>query len=168
MPITIRKADADDIPAMLAILDSAVVWLNARGITAQWGTEPYSTRPKAVEVVGAYVTECSPWIAEIDGVPAGTMTLAPVPGAHVPPADEPEVFVRSLATEGRHHGRGVGSALLAHAVEEARRQGVSLLRVDCFAGSEGRLVRYYERQGFTPTETFTVGDWPGQVLARRV
>ncbi|MEU7278973.1 GNAT family N-acetyltransferase [Streptomyces sp. NPDC045431] len=168
MPITIRKAVADDVPTMLAIMDSAVVWLNARGITAQWGTEPFSASPKLVEGFHRYVAECSPWIAEIDGVPAGTMTLAPVPGAHVPPAGEPEVFVRSLATEGRHHGRGVGSALLAHAVEETRRQGVSLLRVDCFAGGEGRLVRCYERNGFTPTETFAIDDWPGQVLARRV
>lgn len=45
---------------------------------------------------------------------------------------------------------------------------MSLLRVDCFAGGEGRLVEYYEARGFTPTETFVVGDWPGQVLERRV
>ncbi|MBT2440951.1 GNAT family N-acetyltransferase [Streptomyces sp. ISL-36] len=168
MEITIRKGGADDVPAILALLDSAVVWLNGRGITAQWGTEPWSARPKAVSLVEEIVAEGSPWIAEIDGVPAGTLTLTPRPGVHVPPADEPELYVRILATDGRFHGRGVGAALLAHAVEETRGQGVSLLRVDCFAGSEGRLIAYYERQGFTRTETFAVGDWPGQVLAQRV
>ncbi|MER7108375.1 GNAT family N-acetyltransferase [Streptomyces sp. NPDC000229] len=166
--VEIRKGGADDVPAILAMLDSAVAWLNARGITDQWGTEPWSSRPRAVRRVHETVTEGSPWIAEIDGVPAGALTLTPHPGPDVAPADEPELYVRFLATGIRFHGRGVGSALLAHAVEETRRRGVSLLRVDCFAGGEGRLVDYYVRNGFTPTQAYTVGDWPGQVLERRV
>ncbi|MEU3688114.1 GNAT family N-acetyltransferase [Streptomyces narbonensis] len=164
----IRKGGVDDLPAIISVLDSAVVWLNGKGITAQWGTEPYSARPAAVRQVGDTVAEGDLWIAEIDGVPAGTMTLTPHPGRHVPPADEPEVYVRMLATDVRFHGHGVGAALLAHAAEETRRQGVSLLRVDCFAGSEGRLVAYYEGQGFTRTDPFAVGEWQGQVLERRV
>ncbi|MFF1507972.1 GNAT family N-acetyltransferase [Streptomyces sp. NPDC058326] len=168
MKISIRKGRAEDLPAILGVLDSAVVWLNGKGITAQWGTEPFSARPKAVRQVEDTMVAGDPWIAEIDGVPAGTMTLTPFPGQHVEPAGEPEVYVRLLATDARFHGHGVGAALLAHAAEETRRQGVSLLRVDCFAGSEGRLIAYYENQGFTRTETFTVGDWEGQVLERRV
>ncbi|PKT68495.1 hypothetical protein CW362_34715 [Streptomyces populi] len=35
-------------------------------------------------------------------------------------------------------------------------------------GGGGELVAFYERQGFTPTEPFLSGTWPGQVLARRV
>ncbi|MFB9553392.1 GNAT family N-acetyltransferase [Streptomyces roseoviridis] len=166
--IKIRAGGAADVPAMLGIFDSAVVWLNERGITAQWGTEPFSARAKTVETVERVVAEGEPWIAELDGRPVGTLTLTPHPGAYVAPAAEPERYVRFLATHGRFHGHGVGAALLAHAAERTRLAGVSLLRVDCFAGSEGRLVEYYERQGFTRTEPFTVGDWPGQVLERRV
>ncbi|MDT9692268.1 GNAT family N-acetyltransferase [Streptomyces sp. P9(2023)] len=168
MEIAIRRGGAADVPAVVGLLDSAVVWLNGKGITDQWGTEPWSARPKAVDLVERIVAEGTPWIAELDGVPTGTVTLTPNPASYVAPADEPEVYVHLLATDGRFHGRGVGAALLAHAVEETRRQGLSLLRVDCFAGSGGRLVSYYERQGFTRTESFTVGDWPGQVLERRV
>ncbi|MFF7181938.1 GNAT family N-acetyltransferase [Streptomyces sp. NPDC008121] len=167
MEIIIRKGGADDIPAILGMLDSAVAWLNGKGITDQWGTEPWSARPKAVRQVEETVIEGNPWIAEIDGVPAGTLTLTPHPGPHVPRVEEPELYVRLLTIDGRFHGRGVGAALLAHAAEETRRQGLSLLRVDCFAGSGGRLVAYYEGQGFTPTDTFTVGDWRGQILERR-
>ncbi|MFG2111284.1 GNAT family N-acetyltransferase [Streptomyces sp. NPDC048718] len=166
--ITIRQGGPDDVAAVLSLLDSAVDWLGDKGITAQWGTEPFSSRPKTAALVEQVVTEGSPWIAEIDGVPAGTLTLTPHPGSYVAPADEPERYVRFLATGSRFHGRGVGAALLAHAADETRRLGVSLLRVDCFAGSEGRLVAYYERQGFTRTETFAVGDWPGQILEMRV
>ncbi|RST12690.1 GNAT family N-acetyltransferase [Streptomyces sp. WAC05374] len=166
--VEIRKGGADDVPVILGMLDSAVVWLNARGITDQWGTEPWSARPRAVRRVRATVTDGMPWIAEVDGVPAGSLTLTPYPGPDVAPAGEPELYVRFLVTDARFHGRGVGSALLAHAVGEARRQGVPLLRVDCFAGSGGRLVDYYARNGFTPTETYEVDGWKGQVLAMRV
>lgn len=86
----------------------------------------------------------------------------------MPPADEPEVFIHLLVTDRRHAGRGVGAALLAHAVTETRRLGIGLLRVDCYAGSDGRLVDYYRRNGFEPVQPFTVGDWPGQLLAQRV
>ncbi|RSS37560.1 GNAT family N-acetyltransferase, partial [Streptomyces sp. WAC05858] len=42
------------------------------------------------------------------------------------------------------------------------------LRVDCWAGGGGELVAFYERNGFTATDRFLSGAWPGQVLARRV
>ncbi|MEV0278047.1 GNAT family N-acetyltransferase [Streptomyces sp. NPDC050610] len=164
----IRKGGAGDIPAILGMMDSAVEWLVAEGRTGQWGTEPWSSRPTSVEKVADIVRSGTPWIAEIDGEAAGTVTLTPHPAPYVAPADEPEVYVHLLVIDSRFRGRGVGSALLAHAVEETRRQSIDLLRVDCYAGGEGRLVDYYRRNGFTPTETFTVEGWPGQVLARRV
>ncbi|WP_184736461.1 GNAT family N-acetyltransferase [Streptomyces netropsis] len=169
--LEIRKGGEDDVPAILAMLDGAVEWLVAHGRTGQWGTEPWSARPKAVERVGEIVRSGTPWLAVIDGVVAGAVTLTPDPAPYVARADEPEVYVHLLVTDRRFAGRGVGAALLAHAVEETRRQGITLLRVDCYAGSEGRLVDYYRRNGFTPTETFLAGpegDWPGQVLAQRV
>ncbi|MEW2464536.1 GNAT family N-acetyltransferase [Streptomyces sp. NPDC046994] len=166
----IRKGTTDDIHVILGLLDGAVAWLVAQGRTRQWGTRPWSELPRGEETVRTYVTGGEPWIAEIDGVPAGTLTLTDGPGAYLAPADEPERYVHLLAADHRFSGRGVGSALLAHAAEEARRAGVGLLRVDCYAGDDGKLVGYYERNGFTRTETFTVGEdqWPGQVLAQRV
>ncbi|MCW7942447.1 GCN5 family acetyltransferase [Streptomyces hygroscopicus] len=166
----IRKGTTDDIPVILGLLDGAVEWLVSQGRTRQWGTHPWSRRPSAVRAVHKYVTVGAPWIAEIDGVPAGTLTLSDGPGNYLAPVDEPERYVHLFAADHRFSGRGVGSALLAHAVEETRRAGVTLLRVDCYAGDDGKLVAYYERNGFTRTEAFTVGEdqWPGQVLAQRV
>ncbi|MFF3643915.1 GNAT family N-acetyltransferase [Streptomyces sp. NPDC002564] len=171
-PIRIRKGGAGDIPAIIGLLDGAVAWLVARGRTGQWGSTPWSELPRAVAMVERYVTTGEPWIAEIDGVVVGTLTLTDGPGGDtVPRAGEPERYVHILAADhGRFAGRGVGRALLAHAARETRRQGVSLLRVDCYAGDDGRLVAYYESNGFTAAEPFTGpdGSWPGQVLARRV
>ncbi|MDT0320329.1 GNAT family N-acetyltransferase [Streptomyces millisiae] len=166
--IRMRAGGPDDVPLILAMLDGAVEWLASLGRTGQWGTEPWSTRPKAVARVHEIVASGTPWIAELDGEPAGVVTLTPGPTAYVDPVDEPEVYVHLLVTDRRFKGHGVGAALLAHAVAEARRQRIDLVRVDCYAGDDGRLVAYYRSQGFTPVTTFTVGDWPGQLLAQRV
>lgn len=164
----IRRGDLDDLPAVMAMLDGAVAWLDASGRTGQWGTEPFSGQPGRVEGIAEKIREGTTWIAEVDGTPAGAMTLAPGPPRYVEPATEPEVYVTLLVASRSHAGLGVGSALLAHARDETRRAGVELLRVDCYAGSAGELVAYYRRNGFEPTESFTVGTWPGQVLAQRV
>ncbi|MFF1919444.1 GNAT family N-acetyltransferase [Streptomyces sp. NPDC058221] len=152
------------------MLDAAVAWMNARGNTQQWGTKPYSQIPGGPERVERYTTVNDSYIAELDGTPVGTLVLdsGPNPQVPIPTADEPERYIRLLVSDRKHAGQGIGAVLLAHAVEEARRAGVGLLRVDCWAGGGGELVAYYERNGFTATEPFLAGTWPGQVLARRV
>ncbi|MEW2624916.1 GNAT family N-acetyltransferase [Streptomyces sp. NPDC048106] len=170
MTITVREGGPDDAPLILAMLDSSVEWLVARGRTRQWGTEPWSANPRAVEMVRRYAATGTPYFAEIDGTPAATLTLTDAPGAYLEPAGEPERYIHLLASDRRFKGRGAGAALLAHAAEATRRAGVGLLRVDCYAGDDGRLVAFYEQNDFVRTEAFTHGadEWPGQVLARRV
>lgn len=152
------------------MLDSAVAWMNARGNTEQWGTTPYSRQPGGAARVKRYMTENAPYIAESDGNPVGALVLdsGPSPQMPIAPAGEPERYVRLLVSDRRYARRGIGAALLAHAAEETRRAGVKLLRVDCWAGGGGELVAFYERNGFTPTDRFLSGTWPGQVLGRRV
>jgi GNAT superfamily N-acetyltransferase len=168
--LRIRPGGPDDAPAVLAMLDRAVAWMNERGNTEQWGTIPYSRRPDGPARVERYTTENTPYLAELDGTPVGALILdtGPSPQLPIAPAGEPERYVRLLVSDRRQAGRGVGAALLAHAAEETRRAGVRLLRVDCWAGGGGRLVRFYERNGFTATDPFRSGTWPGQVLTRRV
>jgi len=167
----IRRGGPGDADTVLALLDAAVVWLNAQGNTEQWGTEPWSADPRKVERVrGLCASGC--WLAELDGEPVGALVVSAAPGAGVPPVEEPELYVNLLVTSRVHKGLGVGTALLDHARMLAGEQGVTLLRVDCFAGRGGALVRVYERAGFTRSETFSVdrGDrvWPGQVLELRL
>ncbi|MEU7613991.1 GNAT family N-acetyltransferase [Micromonospora sp. NPDC049204] len=168
--VRIRRGSPADAPAVLKMLDAAVTWMNDRGNTEQWGTTPFSAKPGGADLVDRYLTENLPYIAELDRTPAATLVLdyGPSPRAPITPAAEPERYVRLLVTDRRFAGRHLGAAMLAHAVEETRRAGVRLLRVDCWAGGGGELVAFYERNGFTPTDTFRAGSWPGQVLARRV
>ncbi|WP_119286880.1 GNAT family N-acetyltransferase [Streptomyces sp. YIM 130001] len=153
------------------MLDGAVAWMNARGNTEQWGTVPYSQTGGGAARVEGYFSDNEPFIAELDGTPVGALVLDTGPNPKVPAipaAAEPERYVRLLITDRRYAGRGIGAALLVHAAEETRRAGVDLLRVDCWAGGDGELVAYYERNGFLSTNRFHVGTWPGQVLERRV
>jgi GNAT superfamily N-acetyltransferase len=173
MTISVREGGPDDIPAILGMLDSSVEWLVSQGRTGQWGTKPLSENPRVAESVAGFMEQGTAYLAEIDGVPAATLTLTDAPGAylsHLPSPGEPERYIHWLASDRRFKGQGAGAALLAHAAEVTRRAGVRLLRVDCYAGGDRRLVAYYEANGFTPTQTYTTGenDWPGQVLARRV
>ncbi|EHK25238.1 uncharacterized protein TRIVIDRAFT_219018 [Trichoderma virens Gv29-8] len=88
--------------------------------------------------------------------------------SYVQPATEPELYVQFLATDRASSGKGIGTLLLEQARTLARKAGVSLLRVDCYAGGSGGLVRYYESQGFERMETFEINGWPGQVLIQRL
>jgi GNAT superfamily N-acetyltransferase len=164
--LTIRPGRSDDFAPLLAMFDEAVAWMVARGQPGQWGDQPWSTQPRRVARVRGFTQE-GLWIAECDGEPAGALKIGPTAPEYVPPAEEPECYVQLLLTSRRHAGEGIGSALLDLARERTRQARLRLLRVDCWAGAGGRLVAYYVRNGFTPTDTFTVGDWPGQVLEQR-
>jgi GNAT superfamily N-acetyltransferase len=169
--LTIRPGGADDVPAVLGLLDRAVEWLVANGRPGQWGTEPATGNPGRHAQAMAWARSGGLYLAEIDGVVVGALAVGQAtPG--IPAAGEPELYVNLLVTARDRTRSGIGTALLDRARDIARGQGVSLLRVDCYAGDDRALVRYYESQGFTPTESFSVdvpgGVWPGQVLAQRL
>ncbi|MEV3925031.1 GNAT family N-acetyltransferase [Actinomadura coerulea] len=164
----IHKGGPGDAPMMLAMLDGAVAWLAANGRTGQWGSEPWSEDPRRVERVSGIARGDEIWVARVDGRPAGVMAVASGPPHYVEPAAEPELYITLLVTDRAFAGHGVGGALIAKAREEAGAKGVGLLRVDCYAGDDGRLVEYYRGNGFETDAAFTVGDWPGRVLSQRV
>jgi GNAT superfamily N-acetyltransferase len=88
---------------------------------------------------------------------------------YVTPVSEPELYVRLLVTDRQCAGNQIGKRLLDHARDLANKAGVSLLRVDCYAGGDGKLVQYYESQGFKRFASLNVeGKWPCQVLAQRL
>ncbi|MEH1122940.1 GNAT family N-acetyltransferase [Micromonospora sp. CPCC 206061] len=163
----VRAGTSGDVAAVLAMLDNAVRWLVERGRVGQWGTELASTQARRIDAVTGWANDGSLYLACVEGVPAGALAVGTAP-AYVPPATEPELYVNLLVTGRSFAGRGVGTTLLGHARDLAVARGIGLLRVDCYAGGDRALVRYYERAGFTATEPFTVGEWPGQVLEQRL
>lgn len=163
-----RRGTEADTPVLLGFVDDAVVWMNSRGNTRQWGTEPWSSHPDKVARVRAQAAGGNLVIAEIGGLPAGAVTLNQGPPPHIAVADEPEIYIGLLITSRRFAGQRVGSRLIEYVLDQARQRGIGLVRVDCYAGGDGELVRYYERQGFRKTVGFEVNGWPGQVFRQRV
>jgi GNAT superfamily N-acetyltransferase len=166
-PFAVRRGDAMDAPILLALFDDAIRWMIRRGLTDQWGSTLFSAVPERVAAVQAWAASGGLRICSRDGRPAAAMVVGEAQ-PYVPPAAEPELYVVVLVGSPEPFARGAGAHLLATADDEAKTLGRSLVRVDCFAGNGGALVRFYSRCGFTPTDRFSVGDWPGQVLERRV
>ncbi|GAA3262408.1 GNAT family N-acetyltransferase [Nonomuraea helvata] len=163
----IREGRDGDVPIVLGMFDSAVAWLTSQGRTGQWGSSPFTGNERRTRQITDWLELGGMRIAELDDQPAGCIVVG---AAHdyVTPATEPELYVQALVTDRRHAGHGVGHTLLDWAAAEAGRRGVGLLRVDCYAGDDGRLVSYYESCGFTRSAPFTVGEWPGMLLHRRL
>ncbi|TMR04201.1 GNAT family N-acetyltransferase [Nonomuraea turkmeniaca] len=165
--VDIREGTTDDIPAVLAMFDGAVAWLTAQGRTGQWGSRPFTGDPRRTQQITGWAAGGGMRIADIGGAPAGCVVVGPAHD-YVTPAAEPELYIQALVTDRRYAGRQVGRTLLDWAAQHARTGGLALLRVDCYAGDDGRLVAFYESCGFTRAEPFTVGEWPGMLLHRRL
>lgn len=165
----IRSGGRADVPLVLSFGDEAVAWMNARGNTQQWRTEPWTGNPereaaflKHADVGGLRILE------EDDGTPLGAMTITEERQGYVPAVDERELYVNFLISARRHSGRGIGRMLIERAKQEAAERGIDLIRVDCWAGEDGNLVKVYESYGFSRVQEFFVGEWPGMLLAMRL
>lgn len=170
----VRRGVPADVPAVLRLLDEATEWLVAQGRTDQWGTEPQSADPRQIEQLNGFAAAGDLWVAELD-VPVASVVGALAIGPampYVPAATELELYIRLLVTDRQQVGRGIGTMLLDQARSLAQADGIGLLRLDCFAGRDNALIRYYEKQGFTRAEQFAVqgsdSEWLGQVLFQRL
>lgn len=163
---TMRRATIDDAAAVLELFDGAIAWFAEIGNTEQWGTEPWSTQERQIARVKEACALPEAWVA-VDGSGAvrGFIALGDAM-PYVPAAPHPELYVRVLIASREPRVRGVGRALMALADERALEMGITELRLDCFGGGTGALVRYYESCGYERTSTFDEGGWPGQVLVR--
>ncbi|MGX1931606.1 N-acetyltransferase family protein [Microbacterium resistens] len=163
-----RPAVPDDVADVLSLFDDAVAWMNARGNVEQWGTARWSDDPKRQTLIRGWCESSGAWVALTPK--GGIAGFLAVGAAHeyvpAPRGPGPELYIRGLVASRRANERGYGRKLLAFADELASQAGIRELRVDCFAGRDGELVRFYESAGYVADTTFHVGDWPGQVLIR--
>ncbi|CAG9971692.1 unnamed protein product [Clonostachys byssicola] len=183
--IVLRPGTVDDVPAMARLMDLAVEWLVRKGITGQWGTQQPSEIPDRIKQFTSFAESGGLWVAvdsqfsgaedasgvngssSVPGGAVGSIAVGDAP-PYVKPAEEPELYIKGFITDRSWAGHGIGAMLLAKARQLARDAGVSVLRVDCYRGDDGKLVKYYESQGFVKTEEFEVHGWPGQVLMQRL
>jgi GNAT superfamily N-acetyltransferase len=154
--VKIRPGSIDDTDAVLALFDANVTWLVERGYAAQWGSEPFSENPRLVKFARELLSSGVVSIAEIAGEVVGTSVVADHPMPYVPATDEPERYLKLLIASPKHRGQKIGHRLIERARDYTVSEGVNLLRVDCWAGGDRRLVSYYTSEGFTPTREIEV------------
>ena len=165
--LEISVAHAADLPGVLRLFDDAVAWLNARGVTGQWGTTPFSASPRSGPRFMGWIDAGALFVARQDGRIVGTVALAAQPPAYAAhfwetfPATA--YYLEAFATARDRAGEGIGGALLAWAEAYARQRGKATIWLDCWADSRD-LVAYYQRAGYTPVDTFSVGEWRGQLF----
>lgn len=151
-----RTGSVDDLESVVRLFDDNVAWLVEQGRAVQWGSEPFSENPKLVEFVRDLLTSGTVTIAEIAGDAAGASVVTDHPMPYVPATREPERYLKLLIVSPAHRGDKIGHRLIELAREATIAAGVSILRVDCWAGGDRRLVSYYISEGFTPTEEIEV------------
>jgi GNAT superfamily N-acetyltransferase len=154
--VQFRAGSIEDTDAVLALFDANVAWLVERGRPSQWGSDPWSTNPKLVEFVGDLLSHGVVTIAEMEGEVVGVSVVTDHPMPYVPATEEPERYLKLLMSSPRHRGQKIGHRLIELAREYTLSEGVNLLRLDCVAGGDRRLVSYYTSEGFTPTQEIEV------------
>ena len=162
--IDIRPGSAQDEDVVLRLFDEAIEWLVERGLSSQWGEDPFSGRPEMRRLVRRTLRENDVLIAEHDGRPVGALAVGACP-AYVPGNPVPELYVGLLLSSRRLSGEGIGARLLGLACEMAGERGRRMVRVDCWADSP-RLIKFYEGEGFTRQGGFNLRGWRGQILAK--
>ena len=164
--LVIRPASVADAPAVVQVFDEVIAWFVGMGNDGQWGTEPWSASPRRVAQVAEACAMPDAWVVAEPGGRIRAALVLGEPMPYVPPATEPEVYVRLLIVARDAPVRGLGRRLLAFAEARARAAGVSRLRVDCYAGGTGALVSFYESCGYERISVFNLEGWPGQLLGR--
>lgn len=136
--MTVRRAEEQDAPAILACLRAAFEPYRERYTPGAFvdtvlTPERLGTRLQAMRVFVAIAP---------DGVLAGTIAAAVVDGQ--------EGHLRGMAVAPEWQGRGVAQRLLATAIAELRASGCTRVTLDTTEPLR-RAVRFYEAHGFLPT-----------------
>lgn len=151
--LTIRRAEANELPIVLNLLKDAALWLRERQIDywqawldppphfVAWIQEGFDTHQfhfacQGQDVVGCFRLQ---WEDELFW------------GVQAPAAG----YVHSFTTARTLHGKRIGERTLAHIEEMCREHGKQFLRLDCGSHVAG-LRRYYEAYGFQRVGEATV------------
>jgi putative acetyltransferase len=129
--VTLRPFRPGDAPALLALFRDTIRRVNCRDYNpeqiAAWASDEIDPDTWAARFAGRFVV-----VAEDGGRPAGFADL------------EADGHIDRVYVSADHQGRGVGRALLAAVVAEARRSGLARLFVEASITARP----FFESQGF--------------------
>jgi GNAT superfamily N-acetyltransferase len=166
----LRRATADDLPAVTGLIRAAAEWMNDRGLDA-WrrdGTPAVDRVPDSVEAGTVWLMYNGHTAA-----PVATVTLDTVPDQEFPAAgvDTGSALIvhRMAATRDPAYAEmNIACLLLDFATDQASRHGLEWVMLNCNRqpGAEP-LRRRYEECGFEHIATVQVGERRSGWLARK-
>ena len=123
------------------------------------GAEPWSSQPRQVARVVEACSLPGAWVAEQRDGPIRAALVLGEAMPYVPAATAPEIYVRLLVASRHSSARGIGRRLMAFAEDQARLAEVKRMRVDCYGGGSGALVRFMNPAATSesPPWTLTAG-----------
>lgn len=141
--VSIRSAVEEDAPALVALLVAGAVPGTAEDKEDPAHLGPYRAALAEIEATGNAVL-----VAEEDGVVVGMCQLLVL--RHFQGQGGRCAELESVHVRADRRGRGVGSALVRAAIEEARARGCYRVQLTSNAVRDD-AHRFYRRLGFEPT-----------------
>lgn len=141
MTVTIRRAVADDVPEIVALLadDS----LGAKRESPDDLT-PYQVAFKAVDADPNQLLV----VVEHEGAVVGTAQLSYIPGLSRCGALRAQI--EGVRVRSDQHGTGLGERMMRWLIDTARERGADVVQLTSDVSREG-AHRFYQRLGFQPT-----------------
>ncbi|NPD03985.1 GNAT family N-acetyltransferase [Nocardioides sp. zg-1308] len=155
--VTLRRATAGDLPAVVALLSDDPLGATRDGPTVDGGLTPYVTAFEAIDADPAQLLV----VAAAEGRVVATMQLSFIPGLSRRGALRAQV--EGVRVHADLRGSGLGRAMLTWAVDEARTRGCALVQLTSDK-QRTRAHGFYEELGFvaSPTASSCPSDRAGQ------
>ncbi len=145
MSFTLKKGDADEIKAALALLKSAAQTLQAKNID-QWSVWLEPTHEKIKWVEEGFANNEFFFIIN-DKQTIGMFRLLNNDPLYWGAQNDNARYIHSFVIDEKFSGNQIGKCVLDKIATDAMNYGIYILRLDCNA-SNPKLCNYYEKQGF--------------------
>jgi GNAT superfamily N-acetyltransferase len=142
--VIIRRAEERDVRSIVDLLAADQLGATRDGVRAAEDLAPYQRAFHAIDRDSAHLLA----VAEADAQIVATFQLSFLPGLARRGALRAQI--EAVRVRADYRGRGLGEALMAWAIDEARRRGCAIVQL---TSDKSRLAahRFYGRLGFVAT-----------------
>lgn len=142
--VIIRRAEAGDVPAIVDLLAADQLGATRDGVRTAEDLAAYQQAFRAIDSDGAHLLV----VAEADAEIVATFQLSFLPGLARRGALRAQI--EAVRVREDYRGRGLGEAMMAWAIGEARRRGCAIVQLTSDKSRHG-AHRFYGRLGFVAT-----------------
>ena len=138
--VTMRRGTPADVEALVSLVNDAYRKTEGHVFPGSTRTERGDLLERIAEII----------VAEADGRPVGCLHFT---------TEGDVAHFGLLAADVRLHGRGIGSALIAHAEHLGRDAGCRMMHIESV--KEANMLPYYERRGYRVLRENVGQEWNG-------